>query len=54
MVPSDYFRKGIRYFLSVTCIRLGRLGNHESKTFSFGLHPMFGGKLDVGIEMGEL
>ena len=22
-VPSDYFRKDIRYFLSVTCIRLG-------------------------------
>ena len=22
-VPSDYFRKDIRYFLSITCIRLG-------------------------------
>ena len=27
--PSDYFRKGIRYFLSVTCIRLG---NHQLKS----------------------
>ena len=34
------------YFLTVTCICLG---NHESKTFfSFGPHPMVGGKLDVG------
>ena len=48
-VPSDYFRKGIRYFISITCIRSG---NHESKTFFyFGLHPMFGGKL--GVERRE-
>ena len=31
-IPSDSFRKDIRYFISVTCIRLG---NHKSKTFFF-------------------
>ena len=45
-VPSDYFRKDIRYFISVTRIRLG---NHESTTlfflFCFGLHPIFGAKI---------
>ena len=51
MIPSNYFRKDIRYFISVTCIRLG---NHESKTFfyHFGLHLMLGGKLDVGRREG--
>ena len=64
-IPSDCFRKDIRYLMSVSCIRLG---NHESKTFFyiligrrkhedlffFGLHLRFGRKLDVGRRESEV
>ena len=45
-VPSDYFRKDIRYHISVTCILVG---NHESKTFLlFWFSLDVWGKLGVG------